>query len=349
VLTYFGSVLASEALSRTLSQPQTEYRDKPLELIAVPEEEKWLVLVAAPIAARIKSQRKMPVVIVVSSKQSEQQHQLLNQLMPLSNSFSVFSQNPDRNSFEAPDELPVRLQVVRPNLTQASILLAKSFWKKANTAVIASTREPETAILASTLAAHLRVPFIPYESRRNLSEISRSLDALDVTTVFFCTNNQDENQIVTSSGLGHSANFRQKVESLDGPSINKQVIHLLGTSNIRNLILARVPEPEPGVGAQSWIGPYLSVMRGAPVVLCSSSDGITAEEQVKDLIITHSLRPHTLTILGDYDSIGSITVRDEESLGDYQVYVEPYSMPLQGAVAMGVGRIPFTELWAAPL
>jgi len=346
VLTDFGSVRASEALSRTPSQPRTDHRDQPLELIAVPEEEKWLALVAAPIAARIKSQRKMPIVIMLSSEQPEEQRQLLNQLKPLSNSFSVFSQNPDRDLFEASDEPPVRLQVGRPNLTQASILLAKSFWKKANTAVIASTREPEAAILASTLAAHLCVPFIPYESRRNLGELSRALDALDVTTVFFCTNNQDENQIVTSSGLGHSVNFRQKVEILDGPSINKRVIHLLGTNNIRNLILARVPEPEPGVGAQSWIGPYLSVMRGAPVVICSSSDGITAEEQVKDLIIMHSLRPRTLTILGDYDSIGSITVRDEENLGDYEVYVEPYSRPLQGVVAMGVGRIPFSELWA---
>lgn len=58
------------------------------------------------------------------------------------------------------------------------------------------------------------------------------------------------------------------------------------------------------------------------------------------------MRPRTSTILGDYDSIGSITVRDEENLGDYEVNVDPCSRPLQGAVAMGVGRIPFTELWA---
>jgi hypothetical protein len=341
-----GNVLAEKTSSHSRRQIQTEHGNKPLDLIAIPEDEEWLALVAAPIAAKIKSQRKMPVVIVVPSDPSEKQRQLIEQLKFQSNLFVLLSQNPDRDLFEAPNDSPVRLQVARPNLTQTSILLAKSYWKKADTVVIASTREPEAAILASTLAAHLCMPFIPYESRRSSGELLRALDVLDVKTVLFCTNELDDNESVTSSRLGHFASFRQKVEFLNCPMINRRIINLLKTKNIHNLILTRVPEPESEVGAQSWIGPYLSVMRGAPVVLCSSSDGITAEEQVYALIVGHSLLPRTLTILGDYDSIGSITVRDEENLGDYEVNVDPCSRPLQGAVAMGVGRIPFTELWA---
>lgn len=282
-----GSVLAGKTSSRSRRQIQIEYSNKPLDLIAIPEEEEWLALVAAPIAAQIKSQRKMPVVIVVPSDPSEKQRGLVEQVKSQSNSFVVLSQNPDRDLFEAPDDSPVRLQVSRPNLTQTSILLAKSYWNKADTAVVASAREPEAAILASTLAAHLRVPFIPHESRRNLRELSRVLNALDVKTVLFCTNKQDDNQTVTSSRLSNFASFRQKVEFLDRTAIDRRIIHLLKKKNIHNLILMRVPEPESDVGAQSWIGPYLSVMRGAPVVLCSSSDGIAAEEQVYNFIMTH--------------------------------------------------------------
>ena len=340
------SVLTGKTLSRQRSQPQIQLRNKTLELIGVPEDEEWLTLVAAPVAARIKSQRKIPVVIVVPSDPSEKQRTLIEQLKLQSNSFVVLSQNPGRDLFEAPDDIPVRLQAARPNLTQTGILFAKKYWKRVNTAVVAYTREPEAAILASTLAAHLRVPFIPYEGRRNSRELSIALNVLGVTKVFFCANEQDKNQILVSSGLDNKADFRQKIEVLNIASINKNIIRLLGINNIRNIILTRVPEPESDVGAQSWIGPYLSVMRGAPVVLCSSSDGIIAEEQVYDLIMTHLLRPRTLTILGDYDSIGSITIRDEENLGDYEVNVDPCSRPLQGALAMGVGRIPFTNLWA---
>ena len=327
-------------LNFNVSRLQADSRDKPLELIAVPEEEKWLVLVAAPIAAQIKQKQKTPVVIVLSSEQPEKQRWLLAQLNLVANSCSVLSQDQNKDLFGVSGELPVRVRAVRPNLTQASILFAKSFWKRANTVVMASTRKPEVGILASTLAAHLRVPFIPFEAAADLRGLSKDLDSLGVATVLFGIESGDANQIEISS-------IRQKVEFLDGTSLSSRIIELLGASNIRNLILARVPQPETGVGAQSWIGPYLSVMRGAAVVLCSSADGTSAEEQVKDFITRHSLRPCTITILADYDSIGAITIKDSENLGDYEVYVEPCSRPLQGdAAAVGVGRIPLRGLWA---
>lgn len=339
-LTILGSARGGETSSCPLSQLQADSKTKPLELIAVPEDEEWLALVAAPIAAQMKSQKKIPVIIILSPEHAEEQRRLVNQLKPLSNSSSMLSLDPDRNMFEARKEPLVRLQVVRPNLTQASILLTKSFWKDVNRAVVASTHEPEAAILASTLAAHLRVPFIPYESIRNLEELSRALNTLEATTVYFCTNNKDENQTVSSF-------FRQKVEFLDVSSINKRIIDLLGTNKIRNLILARVPEKETDVGTQSWIAPYLSTMHGAPIVLCSSPDGVSAEQKVKDLIMRYSLRPQTVTILADYDSIMTITIKDSKNLGDYEVNVEPCSLPFSGtAAAVGIGRIPFAQLWA---
>ena len=316
-------------------------RDKPLELIVVPEEEEWLVLVAAPIAAQIKSKQKTPILIVLSSDQSEEQRRLLDQLNLFSESCSVLSQDQDRGLFEVPDERPVRLKVVRPSLAQVSVLLAESFWKKADTVVAASTGEPETAILGSTLAAHLRVPFIPYQNPRDLRALSRVLKAVGAGKLLFCTDYPERSQRIASS-------FPQKVEFLDCSSASKRVIDLLGTSKIRNLILARVPEPETGQGASSWIGPYLSLMRGAPVVLCPSVNGTFAEERAKDLINKYSLRPHTVTILGDYDSIGTITMQDSDRLGEYEVPIEPCSRPFHGGPAvLGVGRIPFRRLWAS--
>jgi hypothetical protein len=325
--------------------PSPISRGKPLALITVPENEKWLILVAAPIAAQMKNQQKVPILVVAGSEQSKGQRRMLDQLSPITGE----TQNLDlslaqptglraQGSDGVPEQLPVRAKVVRPSLTQASVFFAKSFWKQADIIVAASTQEPEAGILGATLAAHLRVPFIPYESRMDLRELAKACDSMGATTVFFCANRSPGNRLGISS-------LRQKVEFLDSPSISKRLIELLGAANIHNLILARVPEAKTGEGIQSWMAPYLSLMRGAPVVLCSSSDATAAEEQVTELMTRYSLRPRTVTILADYDSLGTITTKYDDILGDYEVNVEPCSLPRHGtAAAIGVGRIPFSQL-----
>jgi len=339
-LTDVVSMPARQGIAGHPDRSRADHTDKSLKLIAVPEEEEWLVLVAAPIAAQIRSKQETPILVVLSSDQTEEQRLLLDQLNLVSKSCFLLSQDQDRSLFGGPDEAPAKLKVVRPSLAQVSVQLAKSFWNKADNIVAASTNEPEAAILGSTLAAHLRVPFFPYENARDLRVLSKALDAMDVNTVLFSTNKPHGNQLGVSS-------FKQKVEYLDSSSVNKRIIQLLGAGNIRNIILTRMPEPETQVGGSSWIAPYLSLMRGAPVIACSSLNATAAEEQVAAFIRSHSLKPQTVTVLADYESIGTVDVTDQAKLGEYEIYVEPCSRPLQGAAAsMGVGRIPFRELWS---
>jgi hypothetical protein len=89
-------------------------------------------------------------------------------------------------------------------------------------------------------------------------------------------------------------------------------------------------------------------MRNAAIVPCSSSDPLEAEEKVSRLIETYSLRPRTVTILADYESIEMITETFGVEPNEYEVLIEPCSYAAEGRAAdLGVGRIPSQQMWAA--
>jgi hypothetical protein len=312
-----------------------------IELILVPEEEKWLLLASAPIAAKLRAQKKTPVLIALSPEEAEGQAKFLEQSGPFASSCLLIAPRryPDRSHMVRGP--PVKAITTSRRATTAGLLLAKSFWRKTDTVVLASTDEPQAAILGSTLAAHMLVPFIPYERGQDLSGLSDALSSLRTNSILVSTCNGTDNALYDSS-------LKEKIQFLDSRQIGERIIQLLGAQNIRNMILTRVPDAQTGQGASSWISPYVSVMRGSPLVICSSSDPVTAEEQIYEMINGYSLRPRTLTILADYDSIGVIPVRDEAKLGEYEVSIEPCSGPFRGgAAALGVGRIPFRQLWAS--
>jgi hypothetical protein len=223
-------------------------------------------------------------------------------------------------------------------LLETSILLAKSFWRKADSIVACATDEPEAGIFGAAMAAHERIPFVPYEHTSDLPELTRRLKAVGIQRVLLSTNRPTQ-------GDRDAFPSEQNVEVLGTSSIQHRIVTALGAPNIRNIVVTRVPGEDSAEVTASWIAPYLALMRRSLVVTCSSQTATSVEHQITALVSRHDLRPRTVTIVADHNSIGTLTVTDPDNLGGYQICMEPCSRPYDdGAAAFGVGRIPFSRV-----
>ena len=134
---------------------------RPLDLIAVPEQESWLLLAAAPVAGKPKEKGHRPIILALSTEQTERE--LLNQLLPSCNSCSIISME---RTVEPPghEKAPRKERIRGSTLMETTLLRATMYWPRAEAVVICQTRDPELAILGATLAAHMSVPFTACES-----------------------------------------------------------------------------------------------------------------------------------------------------------------------------------------
>ena len=121
-----------------------------------------------------------------------------------------------------------------------------------------------------------------------------------------------------------------------------------------------MPEKRSGVGQSAWLAPYLGLVRDAPLVLSHAPSAALAEAAVNRLIADRGLRPRTITILADYDSLGDNVVDIDAPPAPpgplteaaaaaarlkYRVNTEPFVPTQLGAVgSFGVGRIPLQSL-----
>jgi hypothetical protein len=308
---------------------------RPLELILVSERESWLLLAAAPVAARVKETGRTPVLVAVTAEPTEEQRRLLSELLPSCNSCTIVSMNRTVQLSDL-DKGPVRQERTgSSSLLKTTLLLAGKYWQQTPTVMLCKTKDPELGVLGSTLAAHMNVPFIACHGDTDLKGIHTALKELTVSKVL----------VVGDSTLPRLLSGIYEVEQLDATSLAGRTIGLIGTDRVRNIILVRTPDSEHEEGNSSWMAPYLSVMRRAPVVLCSTGAARDAEERVINLVERYNLRPETVTILADYDSIGTKSVTDGEHLGEYELNIEPCSGHLQGwAAPFGVGRIPLADV-----
>ena len=311
---------------------------RPVELILVCEDQPWFLLAAAPLAATLREQGRVPILLTVSSEAHAGHQRLLDRLLPLCNSCTVIAK---RRHIDSPGlgfgNTKANFIVARDSPT-ATLLLARQYWRQTDAVVLGNTAAPELAILAAALAAHRKIPFLAYDTDAELAELAVHLQEMGVVKVTVPAG---------SPGVDLLRDQCEVVE-LDADALVDRTVGLIGVKNIRNIILTRAPSPF--AGASSWIAPYLSVMRRAPVEVSASEAASEAEAQFTALVDRHDLRPATVTILADYESIGTVPVADAASLGDYEVDVEPCSRPEDNeAAAYGVGRIPFRRLADASL
>jgi hypothetical protein len=316
-------------------------QNKPLALIVVPERQEWLMALAAPVAAKFREYKRTPILLALPSENVARQTSLLKQLAPFVGSCTVLTADPDLPPCQMARLFATSVVPRFDDPTEIGLFLAKNCWQKAKVAIVVTAADPEALIVGSTLAAHLGVPLIPMTNRADSEAISGQLRLLNVESILLvASDTQREAESVNFSGL--------RTQTVDTADVQKRIIQTIGSSRIKNLILFRVPDELGDEAASSWLAPYLSLMRGAAVVPCHSANASEAEENARALIRAYSLKPRTVTILGHYDSIGTITTEQESESGNYETVAEPCSRPVEGqAPEMGVGRIPFRELGSA--
>lgn len=304
--------------------------------ILVPEDEEWLLMLAAPLASKLEGEGGKPLVLAISAESPGEVARLL--IRPELDRRLLLVPEASPEALAAIGEFVVDKVETGYDPTDAAIGLANRFWRVSDTVILASSNNPCALILGSTLASHLKVPFVPVGIPYEDKILSENLGDLGAKKALLITDSTD-NVPPWAKAL------RQEVEVLDPEGVQRRIIDRLGAKNVRNIILTRLPCGTTGEGWSSWMAAYLSLLRGSPVVLCDSFDAEEAEAKVGRLIETYSLSPRSVTILADYESIGVIPIKDEVYLGDYVVDIEPCSGGRKDTAAtMGVGRIPCSRL-----
>ncbi len=336
-----GSRTSGQTEKPTFLIPTIAKQNKPMALVVVKEDDEWLIAAAAPAAATIRRQNKTPILLKWDSKDNPRQTQLFEQLARFSGFCTILSSDRTFTLDQKPGNPPIYNIPVKPESAETSLLLAGHYWQKANSAVLASRDDPEAVILGSALACHSYSPLIVTTGGEQTDALSRKLKVLGIGRIIY----------VTTKTLTADSEIRfpsQKTEFIGAEEAQKRLIEKLNARNIQNIVLFRVPDEYTGGKSVSWLAPYLSLIHRAALVPCHSSDPLTAESRLETVIRKHSLRPRTITILGDYEAIGLVIKTTGDDPNAYEISTELCPQLSQGRVAeMGVGRIPLRQLWAA--
>ena len=321
--------------------PAIAEHSNPVALFAVNEDNTWLFATAVPIAARVRQLGKTPILLALSPELAGEQKRLLQRLESCVGSCTILSVDPNGLYREMPLNYKTKVLHMSSEPVEAGLFLAGAFWEQNDSVVVSMIEDPEATIFGSALAAHCGIPYIPITGEEAANLLSEKLRSLAIKSITFVTSD-------SALRPGSLCFPKQEVELLNIQQVQERMINKIGRSNVRNIILFPVHNKSINDNSSSWVAPLLSLIRSAPLVPCHSEDAVTAEQYVDAFIKKFMLKPHTVTILGDYDSIGLITTSHMTEPGEYELQMEPCASSVGGmAVELGVGRIPFRRLCKA--
>jgi hypothetical protein len=328
----------------------------PVDCIIVPEQQPWLMGVASALAARLRQDGRAPLLVAVTRPPGQAAARFLAQPGGHRSLVLVSGEDPP-NAWETAGE-SIEVVPLGATASAASAQIARRFWTKSERVVAAPVQDAEAAIHASTLAAHLAAPLLLYEGSEDMKFLPELLQALGTRRVLVVSTSPAPVRL-PPAGCARET----EIKLLTPDAAQQRVIRRLRASNVRNIVLARVPVSEEPAGSVAWLAPYVSLVRGAGLVLSQSQEPGEAESCVQRLVEVHQLRPRSLTILGNATSIGKKRVKiphgnsseeSHEGMDDegysyadsgYEVDVEP-CMPSSylTLATMAIGRLPFASL-----
>ncbi len=308
--------------------------------IVVPESLPWLAPLAAAGAQRLARGGRLPLVVIAGEPFNPAGQMLLSRAAARPDDRIVVLRG-EEDRVDLPPSLRSICEEVRldGDELESSLRWAGRVWKTSRDVVCAQRDDPAGIILAGALAARWAKPLLilPNVEAESLARIARELGAQRAVIAAWPGRN-DRQQC---SGIA-------KIEILDRRALQQRLTGLARPEGIRTIVLARVPESDRRMGATAWLAPWVALARGGLVELCRSSGATNAENRVEEVVQRLQLHPRSVTILADYESIGThlARIRDiEEDATIYKVGTEPCAPhDLDQIGHRAVGRIPFSSL-----
>ncbi|MGA2034304.1 MAG: hypothetical protein ABSG68_18820 [Thermoguttaceae bacterium] len=356
ILALAGSISRGTAAPAAIASPSAgpEFAD----VVAVTEDAPWIMAVAAPVVAKLGPLGRFPLLIAISNPPAHEADWLVTAARTRRAVMLAADGEPKLAASWA--RVPVEVLSLGSNPSDASLLVAKRFWKHCERVVLAVADDPEALILGSALAANLSVPLLIRQRTDSQAAVAQALGKLHAERVLLAVTDPE-------MAPHWAAGPRYALDVLGPRDLERRLIEAWGARNVRNIILARLPDERSGVGATAWLAPYMSLTRRAPIVLSHSASAAVAETDIADLVGRAGLQPRTVTVLADYGSLGQnvVDIEAEESLVNqapagaaaatsadlarahekYKVRTEPcVPTDLANVAAVGVGRIPLESL-----
>lgn len=325
----------------------------PPDLLVIDEERPWLAALAAPLAGQFTVEGQPPLLIAVTFPPSSAASWLVDHAA-VGRGLMLVCAVPDRLG-PALEKLPLETLEVSPDPVQAARAIAVRGWTQADAVVLAPVDDSAAMLMAARYAASVRAPLLPCDAARRAETMAWAAEHLSPQQFTW----------VADPPLPPAELANRSLEQISLAAASAAVVADCGPERIRTLVLARQPDGARLVGRTAWLAPYVAAVRRAPLLLAAEADGLAAERMVFDFIGHHRLKPRTLTIVADYQSLASETIeisstarpRDETAKPGtpaeplrYVVASEPCvrSNPPEAA-PLGVGRLPSASLGSTSL
>lgn len=319
---------------------QSPSKGEVLDLVLVAENPPWMMALASPVVTRVGQGKDLPYLMAFSYPVSPSSTSLLRQVSP-KNALVMY---PDKNFPPALgiDQLKGELVHTGRDPFKVSSLLARRFWGKSSTLVLASALEPGAILQASALASHLSCPLILFQSRLDKDPLMALLKDLQTSRILHIS-------FSTQKAALWLKETGAEVETLDAKGAEEKLIQAIGVDKLLNIVLVRIPEELKKVGNTSWLAPYYSLIRKSLVVLAETEDPNPPEKHILGLIEKGAIKPRSLTILADHSSLTmnslTIPVEDKNLQEGFVFPVEPCVLEKKDfAQSLAVGRIPTNRL-----
>ena len=315
------------------------------DLIAVDEDQPWLMALACPLVNRLRHDGQLPWLLAVGQPAGED-FRLIHRLAPQRILLLTGQGSPPLQPYWQREFGDHKLEWMNVGMRPMpeSLQLAHRFWGESKEVVAAAIDEPQALLRGSALAAQLGEPLLIYDPQDGDQALwGQTLAQLHVERLL-AIGGKEQSFWPDATSVA--------VERLDAETVEQRLLAKFDPSVPGTIVVARIPDERRGVGRTAWLAPYVSLVRGAPMVFCDSPSAEEVERGVGNLIREHGFRPRSVTILADYHSIGThpIQVPSDEDPGEarYKVHTEPcMPMTFEQLVSVGVGRLPFSSLQEA--
>ncbi len=344
VLIFLLTILLSGSLQAvseiSLIKPATIKRIDHPGTILIPKAKSWLVPLLLPYLQRDTRDNKLPAMLVLPDTFAANFQRYLSDHEELPFLSLIDPETLERTYRVEFSKLVFFKPADQP--FEVALDLLRAHAGESPPIVLTSMSDPADFIRAALFSAHFSIPLVPVRNTINTAQVKSLGREIRPEKLYLIGSPGSEKKLRM---------LNVPLVPLTADLVDRYLVTKIGPDVIGNLIVAN-PDPGDQSGQHLDANPvfyasYISLLRNAPLVLLNSNSGRVAEKTTRMFISEHGIQPNTITLLGDYDMIRTITADQklQEQIYKKEMELEPFSNPDEGeAIPFGVGRLPFHKI-----